>query len=74
MTHDLGTKVLATIREVLGRSDVGWEDDFFEAGGSSLLVIRVIALLKQRGIRIPARAFIESDHLRAIANQAEPAA
>lgn len=74
MTYNLENEVLTTIREVLGRSDVGWEDDFFEAGGSSLLVIRVIALLKQRGIRVPARAFIESAHLRAIANHAEPAA
>lgn len=73
MTHDLEAKVLTAVRDVLGQPDVGWDDDFFEAGGSSLLVIRAIALLKERGVRVSARAFIESSHLRAIAEQAEPA-
>jgi len=70
MTHELETKVLTAVRDVLGRSDVGWHDDFFESGGSSLLVIRTITLLKERGVQVSARTFIESSDLRSIATQA----
>lgn len=72
MALDVESEVLAAIREVLGRSDVTVNDDFFEAGGSSFLVVRAIALLKDRGVRVPARSFIENSRVAAIAECAEP--
>lgn len=40
--------------ELLGRDEVGIDDDFFELGGHSLLVIKLVARIrKQFGIEIP---------------------
>lgn len=43
-----------TMAELLGRDEVGIDDDFFELGGHSLLVIKLVARIrKQFGIEIP---------------------
>jgi aryl carrier-like protein len=44
--------VAAVWQESLGRADVGLDDDFFELGGDSLIALRVVAELEQRGARI----------------------
>ncbi|SFX93194.1 non-ribosomal peptide synthetase [Streptomyces atratus] len=41
-------EVAAMLAEVLGRPDVGLDDNFFEIGGHSLLAIRLLAQIKQR--------------------------
>lgn len=74
MTLDVENEVLAVVRNVLGRPDVTIDDDFFEAGGSSLSVIHAIALLKDRGVRISARTFIENSQVAAIVESAKPLA
>jgi len=50
---------LATIwSKVLGREQVGVEDDFFELGGDSILSIQILARAKQAGLRFqPAQLF-----------------
>ncbi|MEU3479154.1 acyl carrier protein [Streptomyces sp. NPDC033754] len=50
--------VLDAYAEVLG-TPIGRHDDFFAHGGHSMLVIRLIALLKSRyGLRVSARQFL----------------
>lgn len=43
--------------EVLGVSELGVEDDFFELGGDSLLSIRILARARQRGLVISPEHF-----------------
>ncbi|MGW2088792.1 amino acid adenylation domain-containing protein [Streptomyces sp. NPDC001880] len=44
----LQAEIVAMLAEVLGRSEVGPDDNFFEIGGHSLLAIRLLAQIKQR--------------------------
>nr|WP_276209300.1 non-ribosomal peptide synthetase [Streptomyces harenosi] len=41
--------------EVLGLASVGVEDDFFALGGHSLLVVRLVEALRERGVSIAVR-------------------
>ncbi|MFJ8299071.1 acyl carrier protein [Streptomyces sp. NPDC094447] len=57
-TDEVLRSVLDAYAEVLGTS-IGPHEDFFGHGGHSLLVIRLIALLKTRhGLRVSARQFL----------------
>jgi len=54
--------------EVLGIEKVGRNDNFFDAGGHSLMALRIIALLAERhGCEIPVRWFFESPTLQSLA-------
>ncbi|WP_345983919.1 amino acid adenylation domain-containing protein [Streptomyces sp. DSS69] len=58
--------------EVLNLEQVGVHDDFFLLGGHSLLILRAIALLRERhGLELTVRAFVEHHTLDAIAAAAE---
>ncbi|MEQ4607425.1 thioesterase domain-containing protein [Streptomyces cavourensis] len=58
--------------EVLNLERVGVHDDFFLLGGHSLLILRAIALLRERhGLELTVRAFVEHHTLDAIAAAAE---
>ncbi|MFF7627627.1 amino acid adenylation domain-containing protein [Streptomyces cyaneofuscatus] len=58
--------------EVLNLEQVGIHDDFFLLGGHSLLILRAIALLRERhGLELTVRAFVEHHTLDAIAAAAE---
>ncbi|MFA1538084.1 amino acid adenylation domain-containing protein [Actinomadura monticuli] len=47
-------------REVIGAADIGPDDDFFQVGGHSLLVAKVIGRMRERlGVQIPFRALFE---------------
>lgn len=60
--------VLEFLRDALRAPGLTVDDDFFEAGGHSLMVIQVIARLKeQHGLAVPARAFISDPRIGAIA-------
>ncbi|MCD9904115.1 phosphopantetheine-binding protein [Streptomyces sp. MT29] len=60
--------------EVLNLEQVGVHDDFFQLGGHSLLILRAIALLRERhGLELTVRAFVEHHTLDAIAAAASAA-
>jgi amino acid adenylation domain-containing protein len=65
-------RILGLFCEVLGRGDLGPDDDFFDAGGHSLLAVRLVNLLGSRlNGRIALREFFENATPRAVAARLE---
>jgi aryl carrier-like protein len=57
-------------REVLGRDDLSVHDNFFQLGGNSLAVMKVLARLWRRHrVRITVQAFFEQPTIRGLARQ-----
>ncbi len=59
--------VASLIAEVLGREQVGEDDDFFALGGDSILAIRLVNLARREGISITPRQIFEQRTPRALA-------
>jgi aryl carrier-like protein len=57
-------------QEVLNRDHVGIEDNFFSLGGDSILSIRVVALLKNRGIALGINDIFQHQTISLLATQA----
>ena len=58
--------------ELLGREQIGVDENFFEIGGHSLLTVRLIARLRSEvGVTVPLRDFIEMPTIAALAARIE---
>ncbi|SCL25359.1 non-ribosomal peptide synthetase [Micromonospora inyonensis] len=73
-TASVGSEVESLIAdvwgEVLGRSGVGADDDFFALGGHSLLALHVVAAIRKRlGVRLPSIDIYERPRLRDLAER-----
>jgi acyl carrier protein len=65
--------VLVAVGRVLDLPAVDPDDDFFELGGTSLSVVRTIAVLKEEyGLEVSARQFVRDARIRAIAAACRP--
>jgi phthiocerol/phenolphthiocerol synthesis type-I polyketide synthase E len=53
--------------DLLGRSDIGSDEDFFDIGGDSLVAVQLISFLRKRfGIRLPMRRFFANPSVAGI--------
>ncbi|MFJ9559195.1 amino acid adenylation domain-containing protein [Streptomyces fuscichromogenes] len=73
--------LVAVWEEVLGRTGIGVDDDFFALGGDSIRAIRMRAVAGRAGLRFPLRTVFRAVTIRALAAEitgqepaAEPAA
>lgn len=46
--QDTDTEILDLVRQVLGRHDIGLDDDVFDRGATSLSFVRILAQIRQR--------------------------
>jgi amino acid adenylation domain-containing protein/non-ribosomal peptide synthase protein (TIGR01720 family) len=58
--------------EVLGREQIGVEDNFFEAGGDSILSIQIVARAGRRGLRLSPRQVFLHQTIAELATVAVP--
>lgn len=52
--------VLETFMEVIGNSDLGMDDNFFEEGGDSIKAIEIVGKLKEKGIFVNVKSIIQT--------------
>jgi hypothetical protein len=75
MAATLSGTVLELLRTELGRDDISGDDDFFDIGGFSLLIVRIVSTLQvEHGIQLSARQFVEDSRISAIVAACRPAA
>ena len=66
--HPLEFQIMDIWRRLLQRSDIGIHDDFFEAGGDSLLATEMLLEVEQAvGSRVPQSALAEASTIRQLA-------
>ncbi|TLP65201.1 MULTISPECIES: non-ribosomal peptide synthetase [Pseudomonas] len=65
--------ILAAFRELLAQPQLGPDDDFFAAGGDSILSLQLIARLRQADLRLMPRQLLENPTPRQLAAVLEPA-
>ncbi len=68
----LEARLVALWQEILGTSDVGVDDDFFDLGGHSLLAVRLfVRIAETEGVSIPLGLLFEAATIRALARHIE---
>lgn len=76
MSHDGGNideAVLTVLRDAIGNDAISVTDDFYEAGGYSLLIIRVVRRLSQEfGLVLEARQFAVNSQVAALIAACRP--
>ena len=58
-------------QQVLGRDDIGMDDDFFDSGGDSILGLQIIARAKKAGLKLSPRALFSQPTIARLAAAAE---
>ncbi|MBN3006473.1 amino acid adenylation domain-containing protein [Chromobacterium alkanivorans] len=67
-------RTLAAIwRQVLGRDDIGADDNFFQLGGDSILGLQIVAQARQAGLALAARDIFSHPSIAELAAQVRPA-
>ncbi|NGY63130.1 amino acid adenylation domain-containing protein [Lentzea sp. NEAU-D13] len=64
--------LLSVWRTLLGRSDIGIDDDFFAVGGDSLQSIRAVAQARARGLTITVAQLLSTRTIRALSAHVRP--
>jgi hypothetical protein len=78
MTHEptpeaIGDTILAVLRELLGSDTISPADNYYLVGGHSLLIVRIIRLLRDRhGIELDARQFAANAQIAALMAAGRP--
>ena len=72
--NDVEAAICEVWQEVLRRERVGIEDNFFNLGGDSILSIRVVSLLKSRGLAIEIRDIFQYQTVAQLAAQSRAGA
>jgi len=70
--NEVETKLSVIFSRVLGREQVGIEENFFRLGGHSLLAAQTAARIREAfGVSLELRAFLESPTIAALAKEIE---
>jgi hypothetical protein len=73
MVTELSATVLEVFRRALDLDELSMDNDFFDVGGYSLLIIRIISTLREEhGIQLIARQFAEDARIGAIVSSCRP--
>ena len=68
-----GEVVLGVLQEVIGNDEITPDDDFYLAGGHSLLLVRISRKLRiEHGLELPMQAFWADPHVAALMAAARP--
>jgi hypothetical protein len=71
---DVERRLVAIWRQLLGERPIGIDDNFFEVGGQSILLVRAHRLIEEEfGTSLPIVALLQFPTIRALATQLAPA-
>lgn len=71
--NHLESQLLEIYKECLSHSEIGVENDFFSAGGTSLLSIKAVQKIKEKlGVSLSVRAFYEHSTVKALVKYLDP--